>query len=748
MITLPTTPRQTPCFRVSYLAGEWASQTWTDLPIPGVLNRSTLSSWITGTVAAGGYQVSSITRACLPDDDRAVFYVDTGTINGAEVNGVSLNDRCVRIQVIDDEQFPIGYTSIASAPWKTVFVGYVFHTENQVSVGETIRGRSTYSCVGVFGRTRFWMLNRHFTATTEAAGHPGYNVPLHGWFRRVLGNKGEATSYVLNDTPPELTTFLLAHAVPGVASSGYVGAWTDSQVIGHALTGYRALGEPYFSLSLGDQYDGTFSWPVNPGDSVHDLVTRICARQRGRGAVFVEYRDAYDQVSLTLRSVPFVLEDLDYQQVPSGGYHPSGFHVISGAKTGGTSVDVDLNGDHRITDGGFMWESNVNSKFDYIEVQGEPIQVCGNLTGYHPTAPTIAQGWNAADQTEFNALTAFTDKIGARWRHVYRRFRLSPSFYLTGKDSDAGYDCSFLCLDSGAISNLTSASAGYAGPSSITLRVLPDLPIYEGWDYSSSPPARFDGSVDQTPPPRMPAKLLWKATTQDAGGDFPAFIPLDLAGFGVQVDDYGVLLTNPIEDRVGYRFFAGKSPVSDAPGGFGVAGLNLVVGLELGTRVRTAYSTGPYSSRGKRLTLTVNGAHLWLGAPDCVFELDYTRASTKKYRPGLAFPPGLPTLIRDDRNALLYIRELAAAFYGSERKAASWALRDCGLLTGFAVQDGAVKEYPTLGKMVGEVTFAGSLDAGERSVTIGTNITTVHYDHDQGQTTWKTDFVQYDGNMQ
>jgi hypothetical protein len=68
-------------------------------------------------------------------------------------------------------------------------------------------------------------------------------------------------------------------------------------------------------------------------------------------------------------------------------------------------------------------------------------------------------------------------------------------------------------------------------------------------------------------------------------------------------------------------------------------------------------------------------------------------------------------------------------------------------LTEFQTLEGATIAYPTLGQIVGNVTFAGPQDV-ETTVAINTPITSIHYDHEQGTTTWRTDYVSYDGNMQ
>jgi hypothetical protein len=49
--------------------------------------------------------------------------------------------------------------------------------------------------------------------------------------------------------------------------------------------------------------------------------------------------------------------------------------------------------------------------------------------------------------------------------------------------------------------------------------------------------------------------------------------------------------------------------------------------------------------------------------------------------------------------------------------------------------------------MVPKLTYSGQQGA-EESLVLNTNVTSIFYDNDAGVTTWRTDFVSYDGNMQ
>jgi hypothetical protein len=145
--------------------------------------------------------------------------------------------------------------------------------------------------------------------------------------------------------------------------------------------------------------------------------------------------------------------------------------------------------------------------------------------------------------------------------------------------------------------------------------------------------------------------------------------------------------------------------------------------------------------------MTINGLHLWLGAPGAIFEMDTLRAGLGGYTPGLAFPQNEPAyVIRDDRNALSFISALAFEYYGRLHNPGTWTLRDCGLMSKYSTLAGSV-QYPRLGMLIGDVTYAGHAGS-ETKVTLNTSVTSIHYDHESGSTTWRTDFVAFDGNAQ
>lgn len=804
MITLPTSIRNRPTFRIQWMPeGQWTAaggQPWQTLDVPCIFDRTnaTPGTRMAGTVAQGGYHLQRITRWCLPDEDRAQFYVDTGLVNGVQVDAIDLSGAdsgspgcAVKIQVMDDESFPNGVDALPTGPgsgWKTFFVGTVIYQQHEQQVGNSSNGRVTYFCAGVLTRTRNWPMDRHSTdAAPHAKGHPGYNIPLHGWFRKALGNKNSDDNSLdpFGDMAgengyPDISDYYQEHILPLDGATASSSLWSDADAVKHALTSSRATGEPLIQVNLSTGlFGGTFAWEVSPGDTCFDFLRRICNRQRGRGSCFMAYDDGGDpdgNVGLTLTAYPSFPDTLTYNTVNAyGDLALTKVNTITGAQIGTTAINVDINGDHRITDDGFQYDDRTSSVFDMIVVQGEPIQVLCNLNFF---GASLEKRWSATDEATFKAIPAghIFQLVLPRWRQIWRRFGI-PSVSGWGFSVKANPSSSFITIDYDTDNAGSISSAGVPGSteglsSTMTVRVLPDLPVYEGWRYDQAGgPVRFDGANDYLPPARMQPVVMLRGDT-DASGSAPAWLPLHFAGFALQVDDFGFYITHPVEDSTGCRLLANPT---DAPnqfkavetvvsspvladvtttGGFDLQKLNTIVGLELGTRpclrLGTGGMSGDYNALGRRMVMTIDGLNLWLGAPGALWELDYLNAGTLNYPPGLTFTGMSGTkvaVLRDDRDALSFIATLAWYYFGTIHNPGTWTLRDCGLLSSFSDMVRGDMPYPQLGQFVGTVTYAGP-SGSETFAALKTPISCVDYDNDEGETSWRTDYVQYDGNTQ
>jgi hypothetical protein len=325
----------------------------------------------------------------------------------------------------------------------------------------------------------------------------------------------------------------------------------------------------------------------------------------------------------------------------------------------------------------------------------------------------------------------------------------------------------YYCADDGEVKQ---AQIGNGLNSTMGVRILPDLPIYEGYRYDDKYPKRWDNGDDYTPPSRMSPVVMYKTDAQIASSTDWLWFPLTNAGWNIQTDDFGMYLYNPVEDQTGCRLlatysrapnwfkpfemftsFVGVSTLS----GLEFGKLNTIVGLELGNRVSVTKSFDPktkdaYSKKGRRMVMTVSGLHLWMLAPLAIWEFDTQKAGQYGYCPGLRaynWGSSLPAISRDDRAELSYIAALAFEYYGKPHNPGTWSLYDCGLMTSFRTETTGSIEYPKLGQLVGLLKYAGKQGA-EYTAQLDTPITSIHYDHERGSTTWRTDYVSYDGNVQ
>ena len=85
---------------------------------------------------------------------------------------------------------------------------------------------------------------------------------------------------------------------------------------------------------------------------------------------------------------------------------------------------------------------------------------------------------------------------------------------------------------------------------------------------------------------------------------------------------------------------------------------------------------------------------------------------------------------------------LAKKYYGEVHNPGTWSLKDCGLRSNFATQTGTVT-YPALGRIVSTVAVSPTA-----KVPLDTPVTSIHYDHNEGITTWRTDYVNYQPGIQ
>jgi hypothetical protein len=757
----------------------WSAQSWGPLAVPEIIVRDIGGNTrMDGTVAAGGYSVEYITRACLPDEDMAAFSVEFGNINGQLVEPADLSGHWVRIDVIDDESFPsVTDTSWPSSGFKCVFAGYVYNskvTMNPSASSNVVNGKKTYYCMGVLSRSRDWPMVYHGafggTAGTTAQkcyGNPGYNYPINGMFRSTIGNKSSSASYLEWGTDP--TQGWKLHALPIDATS--TAKWTDEETIKHALSSSRQDGEPIFTVDFSEAsglFSGTFAWPVNDGDTCFDHLRRVCSRSRGRGSVYADFVGTDSTptcaIDLFLKARPSFSGKVTYVTKDDPTSLILGNPNTINGQTSGTDTSVDLVGDHRFF-GSFEYEDRASAVFDYLEIVGERIQVVANL---QLRDSVLQKGWTTTDETEFNETKNQQQRIVPRFRHVFRRFTLKQGWDFLGYVDTATPGTNYpnkgefnvVCAESGGLySNADDVS--FTPNSSITSRLMADLPLYEGKRYDTLVSGYWSEASEYMPPPRMQPQLLYQQ--KEYGGQPTAekrWVPLEQYGFNVQVDDFGVLIMHQAEESTGVRVmnyngtFGGTpteiSGIVNETSGLNPEKMILVMGIELSNHVLMGGTVGPINAadpaafeQGRRLTINVNGLHLWVGPKNAIWQVKPDNQSSGRGCEALRFSADADlTLIRDDRDALSFMFGLAKKYYGEVHNPGTWSLRDCGLKSYFSTSTGPLS-YPALGRIVSSVSVSPT-----KRVPLDTPVTSIHYDHNEGITTWRTDYVNYQPGIQ
>lgn len=741
----PVDPYAYPLVRIMVMPqGKWTSggQPWQALP-------ATPRQDYNGRVYYGnpdspnGFDLEMVERACLPDAGAAVFHFDYGTINGKLYDTDSSDPSAiysaqnyagydVRIQMAEP---PIGSSINFTPAWSTVFLGTIVAVEDTPFSGsDAYGGRRTYRCADLLSRAQRWPMDRHTTYRNgsfcvHARGNPGYNWAIQGYFRRVLGNK-EPTG-VNNDPYGDLGALAINYKCHTWSGTGEAATWNDLEVVNHALVSSRSAGEPVFYMSGSTSLlsFGQFAWPVSPGSDCFSFINRILDRKRARGVAYLDWSEASPDGPITpfITITPQTGGDVVVSN-PSGG-SPVTF---PGATTAGTTVAVDLNGDARLVPGSLSLVYNDTGVIDYLESQGEPIEILVTLS---PGDGTLDKRWNISDEALYEAIDPSSvpwQRLTNRWRPLWQRWGLNPDFLWYAKDGNGGTSqyINFYCDDSGAIKVGGSSGQAYEtkSDSALVARVLSDIPIYEGYNYSSYPPVRFDGTVDTFSPPRLPPLVLLNS---GSGEYLDAALAL---GASVSNDDWGIFLTCSNDAATGNRSFSDTTkPVYGAIAD--ASQLVVSLGLQLGVPVRMASSNGgaTYLTSCRRKIIKYEGLSLWLADSQAIWSINYASGSSSYWprdpQRGAGGGSGTtPGILRDDRSQLAFLHCLAWEWYRNVHLTGQWTLEACGLLAG----------YPTLGMVV---TTISSDSVGTYDPL--TPITRIRYSA-SGQTTWVIDWNDLD----
>jgi len=392
----------------------------------------------------------------------------------------------------------------------------------------------------------------------------------------------------------------------------------------------------------------------------------------------------------------------DIVATPPGG----GSIVFPGAITAGTTVQIDLNGDERVQRETIKLTYNETASIDYLESQGELMEILATLS---PGDGSIVPRWLAADATTYAAIPLSTpwQRLTDRWRPVWQRWGLDPGWAWNVKDGAGGATSyiNWYCQDDGTLA--LGGSSGNADPRSaispLQSRVLSDIPVYEGYDYTANNHTRYDGTIDLIAPPRLKPLLLINVSGQfyDAAAAH---------GAGFSNDDWGFFIQCSNDESTGNRTI---SDTSQATLGAGADATNLAVtvGIQLGVPVRMASANinpatnQPYTALDavRRKVLKFPGIHLWLADYQAIWSISYSGGvawARPPQRTACGASSSAPGLLRDDRPSLAQLHALAWAWYSTIHLTGQYTINDCVLLPSFTDASGATIPFPQIGQLV------------------------------------------------
>ena len=760
MIELPLENDQLPLVRILVAARfNGGAGPWIPLPMAGG-SRS-------------GFELLRLTRPALPAVGECFLRYRFGRIDGRIVglspdavaavrSGSALADIPDAVQLWDlthrevrVQMAPYPASGEATA-WRTVWWGQCEYATDEEWPGASIpAGDRTYTCLDAFWRTKRWRMDRHSAYVDSVhyngidngvragfiegvfqngmVGHPGYNVGSDGL---TIGNRSSATY-----TPfPDSDGAYFSHTWQG--SDGAI-VWNDKQAVEHALRIDRAEGEPQWSLFGSTELFtvGASPWAISESARAWDVVALICARERGRGLVFAGWADDLAAPDgplvprLTVR--PQTKEDITYITNPQAGTTAT----LPGAHTAGTAIDVDLEGDHRALASGFTRSDRGLAQYGSVETVGERIQVLITASlfdsGVGPYA-SWERRYGSAVITAFKA-TAPENRIEERWRLVYQATGLPRTWRGHASDHNGGTAvgwrrADYRCTDAGKI-QVSEANAPFPITSPLEVRLLPDLPLLEGYDYIGLTPARTAADPNAGIPARRdPFVLLRTAANRYVRGED--------VGVALRIQRDQVLIYRQADAGAGTRFIS-DTTIDDLGAVYDDSQLGITIALELPHRLRLrSYRAGETAASTRDTKrIEIPDAHLWLAHPGAIWDLDGPN-SDDDGAPGQRFAvlglATLPGILRSDVARVAVLHALACAWYLTDHRPCTWSLRACGLLGSFADADGAAIPYPALGELVEK------MHANGQTINLNTPITGIQYDHQTGITTWSTDWADLD----
>jgi hypothetical protein len=723
---------------------------------------------------AGLELLDGLTRPCLPEIGECTLRMRFGVVDGRVIglsasamqsiqqsgswNGdsdqlavPSLAGKEIRVQLAPDD-------GSGSPAWRTVWWGQcIYEADNEWPAALIPAGERIYTCRDGLHRLQYWYLTRHAAYVAGsfydgAPGHPGYNVGLNG---KVLGNR-EASGAAWNDDAlaTDCDAKFYYHTWQG---TGAATTWSDLQAAEHAMRVSRPTGEPLLSFSGTTALltTGASPWTVDERETAWDFLLRVCARERGRGLVKLDWAD--DSADPTGPLVPTLVVwpqtylPVTYIDNPTTGHEST----IAGALGAGTTVAVELFGDHRGIPEGFTRANRTMSRFGAVETVGERIQVLITASRYDGTSLSLEDRWSDDDATAFIALE-YLERVDEAWRQVYQAYGLPRTWQGLAKDHNNGGEVAqhrvdYRCDDSGAIVSFTAQDEqGETIPvsfntSPLLVRILPDTPLLEGYVYDSAAPARRDGAPETGEPDRRPP-CAWLRMGDDL------YRRGELAGVSLQVKQDSIMVFDPNDLGAGSRVISDTSEELGAT--YNTADLGITLALELPHRLRFRTVSANANAQGLGIKntkyITIPEAHLWLASPGAMWDVDGTTIDSNGDAYGRRFACGAtvdaPGILRDDRARVAVLHALACAWYLQDHLPCEWAIRGCGLLPSFGIvadnsnqiDPSGTVTYPVLGQ------FVTTLAANGQTVTVNVPLTGIIYNHQDQTSRFSCDWIDLD----
>jgi hypothetical protein len=626
----------------------------------------------------------------------------------------SLVGQVIRIQLAERPDEPG-----TDPTWITVWLGYCDYSEDVGWPGaEVPAGERIFHCSELWSRANRWPMDRHGYTVVDGAGntklfasvygHPGFNIGKR-WDGDSAQNRS-ADQYTINGAN------VYYHAEVGSGST-----WTDAQAIEHAMAATRGTQDPLFTVTdASSLLTSANPWEIKRGETALDFLARVCARERGKGSTYLSWSEASatGAVTIGITTTPQLYASRTYT-VPSGGVG-----TILGALASSTTMDVDLIGDHRQVAEAFQVSTPDQWRYHLVETLGEQIQVM--LTASYFDTYDSANGrslslerrWTGANQATFLALTNKYSRLQEAYKAIYQLHSLPRGWdcIIGDANNSNSHRIDYRCSDAGAITVPATGDTKDTDPSLIEL--MDDLPYFTGEHQRRGILLMYRVAS---------AKYVWAHE-----GPLPA---------NERVDKDGLWVTVPRDESTGLRYISDTTEDSYRAG-VDLNQLCVTLGIRLPQRVRLAtYATGFDSGTAqRRATLYQENAHLWLASPYAIYDLDTTAGTwTTGHSPVRSIGSGTtPATLRDDRDALARMHALACSWYLEDRRTARWAVRACGLFPTYEQRDGSAVDYPTLGKVI------HNLSANGQTVEVNTPVVSIVYSHEDGTTTFETGWSSLD----